>query len=38
MTFVQRRIRLTTHFSEGIPVVSDAWLYCTLPVQLAVYR
>jgi len=27
MTFAQRRNRLTTHFSERIPVVSDAWLY-----------
>jgi len=27
MTFAQRRNRLTTHFSEGVPVFNDAYNY-----------
>ena len=34
MTFEQRRNCVTTHFSESIPSLSDAWLYTSLPLRL----
>jgi len=38
MTFAQRRNRLTTHFSEGIPVVKRRMtVFChILPLQLQI--